>query len=81
MFSPPTPRSPSNYGALFGVAVYRHQILTTPMSAGGDSGSLLMKRDLSAVGLLYAGSAMITIYNHIGDVEVALGVRPLTAVR
>lgn len=70
-----------NYGALFGVAVYRHQILTTPMSAGGDSGSLLMKRDLSAVGLLYAGSAMITIYNHIGDVEVALGVRPLTAVR
>jgi hypothetical protein len=70
-----------NYGALFGVATYRHQILTTAMSAGGDSGSLLMKRDLSAVGLLFAGSAKITIHNHIADVEVALGVRPVTAVR
>jgi len=70
-----------NYGALFGAAVFRHQILTTAMSAGGDSGSLLMKRDLSAVGLLFAGSAFITIHNHIADVEVALGVRPVTAVR
>jgi len=70
-----------NYGALFGAAVFRHQILTTAMSAGGDSGSLLMKADLSAVGLLFAGSPFITIHNHIADVEVALGVRPVTAVR
>lgn len=70
-----------NYGALFGAAIFRHQILTSAMSAGGDSGSLLMKRDLSAVGLLYAGSAIITIHNHIADIEVALGVRPVTAVR
>lgn len=62
-----------------GVAVYRHQILTTAMAAGGDSGSLLMNRDLAAVGLLFAGSPRVTIHNHISDVEVALGVRPVTA--
>jgi hypothetical protein len=69
-----------NYGAP-GVAIYRHQIITTAMSAGGDSGSLLMDEDLNAIGLLYAGSAVITIHNHIADVETALGVRPVTATR
>lgn len=64
-----------------GVAVFRHQILTTAMSAGGDSGSLLMNRELEAVGLLFAGSPEITVHNHIADVETALGVRPLTAPR
>lgn len=68
------------YGAA-GVAQFRHQIFTTPMAAGGDSGSLLMNAGLQAVGLLYAGSAFITIHNHIADVEAALGVRPLTAPR
>ena len=66
------------YGAA-GAAVFRHQILTTAMAAGGDSGSLLMNRDLEAVGLLFAGSAKVTIHNHISDVEATLGVRPLTA--
>lgn len=61
-----------------GVAIFRHQILTTPMSAGGDSGSLLMSATLSAVGLLFAGSPQITIHNNIADVEFALGVRPVT---
>jgi hypothetical protein len=69
-----------NYGSP-GIAVFRHQIITTAMSAGGDSGSLLMDANLNAVGLLYAGSAVITIHNHIADVETALGVRPLTAPR
>ena len=68
-----------NYG--IGIGVFRHQILTTPMAAGGDSGSLLMDFNLNAIGLLYAGSANITIHNHISDVETALGVRPLTAPR
>lgn len=68
-----------NYGV--GVAVFRHQIITTAMSAGGDSGSLLMDQNLNAVGLLYAGSSEITIFNHIADVETTLGVRPLTATR
>lgn len=69
-----------NYGAP-GVATFRQQILTTAMSAGGDSGSLLMDEGLNAIGLLYAGSEVITIHNHISDVEIALGVRPLTAPR
>jgi hypothetical protein len=68
-----------NYG--IGVAVFRHQIITTAMAAGGDSGSLLMDANLSAVGLLFAGSAVVTIHNHIADVEAALGVRPVTAPR
>jgi hypothetical protein len=68
-----------NFG--IGVAVFRHQILTTAMAAGGDSGSLLMNANLNAVGLLFAGSAFVTIHNHIADVEAALGVRPLTATR
>lgn len=68
------------YGAP-GVAQFRHQIITTAMAAGGDSGSLLMDSSLNAVGLLFAGSAVITIFNHIADVESALGVRPLTAPR
>jgi hypothetical protein len=67
-----------NYG-LPGVATFRHQIITTVMSAGGDSGSLLMDSDLNAIGLLYAGSPVITIHNHIADVETALRVRPVTA--
>ncbi len=62
-------------------ALFRHQIVTTAMSAGGDSGSLLMDQNLNAVGLLFAGSAFFTIHNHIADVESALGVRPLTAPR
>ncbi len=68
------------YGA-DGIGTFRHQIITTGMAAGGDSGSLLMDFNLNAVGLLFAGSAVITIHNHIADVEVALGVRPLTAGR
>ena len=39
------------------------------MPAGGDSGSLLMDSDLNAVGLLFAGSALIAIHNHIADVR------------
>jgi hypothetical protein len=64
-----------------GTAVFRHQIITTAMAAGGDSGSLLMDSNLNAIGLLFAGSALLTIHNHIADVETALGVRPVTAPR
>lgn len=69
-----------NFGAA-GVVEFRNQILTTAMAAGGDSGSLLMDANLNAIGLLFAGSAIITIHNHISNVEVALGVRPVTAPR
>jgi hypothetical protein len=65
-----------------GFGLFAQQIITTGMAAGGDSGSLLLdRRSLEAVGLLFAGSAEITIHNHIAAVEVTLGVRPLTAPR
>ena len=64
-----------------GLGIFAQQIITTGMAAGGDSGSLLMDRDLNAVGLLFAGSSEITIHNHIASVEAALGVRPVTAPR
>ena len=42
-----------NFGV--GVAYFNNQILTTPMSQGGDSGSLLMSlSDRLATGLLFA---------------------------
>lgn len=68
-----------NYGAS-GVAYFRNQILTTNMSQGGDSGSLLMSRsDRKATGLLYAGSSQVTIHNNIHNVLMALNVELVTA--
>lgn len=64
-----------------GFAQFRNQIVTTSIGAPGDSGSLLMDANLNAIGLLFAGSAEITIHNHISNVETSLGVRPVTAPR
>jgi hypothetical protein len=53
-----------NYGDK--VARFDNQLISTSMSAPGDSGSLLVAEDsLLAVGLLYAGSDQVTIYNPI----------------
>lgn len=47
-------------------ATFEGQIVSTPMSQGGDSGSLLMASDApQAVGLLFAGSSQATIFNPI----------------
>jgi hypothetical protein len=47
-------------------ATFENQIITTPMSQGGDSGSLLVHgSENRAVGLLYAGSSQSTIHNPI----------------
>lgn len=63
-----------------GVAYFRNQIMTTNMSQGGDSGSLLMSRsNRKAVGLLFAGSDVVTIHNYIHNVMMALGVEVITA--
>ncbi len=54
-------------------ALFTNQILTTNMSQGGDSGSLLVDAEGNkAVGLLFAGSDQVTIHNPIGVVEDAL---------
>jgi hypothetical protein len=56
------------------VARFKDQIVTTNISAGGDSGSLVMTLDNVAVGLLFAGSSIATIVNHIENVRSLLRV-------
>ncbi|MYW66525.1 hypothetical protein GTY65_21035 [Streptomyces sp. SID8379] len=62
-----------NYGTA-GTARFKDQILTTNMSAGGDSGSLVTSLDNVATGLLFAGSSQVTVANHIENVRALLRV-------
>lgn len=55
-----------------GVARFVDQIICGPMSAGGDSGSVVYDKDGNAIGLLFAGSETITILNRIQNVFTAL---------
>jgi len=56
-------------------ARFEGQIVTSAMSQGGDSGSLLVAGDsLQAVGLLFAGSDQTTIHSPIQDVLDCLDV-------
>lgn len=57
-----------------GTARFRDQIVTTNISAGGDSGSLVTSLDNVALGLLFAGSSQATIVNHIETVRALLRV-------
>lgn len=63
-----------NYGS-GRIARFHEQIITSPMSAGGDSGSLVLDLDGNALGLLFAGSSTNTILNHIEDVQAELHIR------
>lgn len=55
------------------VAKFVDQVVTNSMSAGGDSGSILITKDSKkVVGLLFAGSSSLTIYNRWTDVKEAL---------
>lgn len=55
------------------VARYEEQLVSGAMSAGGDSGSLVVHRDSQdAIGLLFAGSDSSTIYSPINYVLEAL---------
>lgn len=61
-------------------ARFTGQVLTTNMSAGGDSGSLIVAEDSqNAVGLLFAGSGVSTIFTPIQTVLNALNVDLLTS--
>jgi hypothetical protein len=56
-------------------ARFTGQIITGPMSQGGDSGSLIVDAtENKAVGLLYAGSNLSTIFNPIDKVLAALNI-------
>jgi len=56
------------------VARFKDQYVSTAMSAGGDSGSLISDLDEKAVGLLFAGSSSATIFNRIELVQNLLDV-------
>lgn len=58
----------TNTGIVIRIYRFIHQILTTSMSTLGDSGSLIMDMDKKAVGLLFAGSNVITVANPIQTV-------------
>jgi hypothetical protein len=60
-----------NYGS-GRLARFSDQIITTNMSAGGDSGSLITTLDGVAVGLLFAGSNLAMLANQIENVRSAL---------
>ena len=65
-----------NYGG-GQVAKFCNQVITTNMSAGGDSGSMVLTREgccRIAVGLLFAGSSVATIVNQIENVRALLRV-------
>ncbi len=57
------------------IARFVRQIVTTNMSAPGDSGSLLLDTNRQAVGLLFAGSSRVTIHNDIRFVQYLLGIQ------
>lgn len=57
-----------------GTARFSDQILTTGMSAGGDSGSLVTTLDNVVIGLLFAGSAQVTVINYFEHVRSLLRV-------
>lgn len=56
------------------IATFVNQIVTTNMSQGGDSGSVVVNAGKEIVGLLFAGSNTATILNPIDDVFSKLGV-------
>lgn len=57
-----------NYGSSFGNATFTNQIITTPMSSPGDSGSIVLDSQNRVIGLLYSGSGTVTGLNDIRDV-------------
>lgn len=56
-------------------AAFEGQIVTTPMSQGGDSGSVVVDDAGRGVGLLFAGSDRVTLANPLTKALDALAVR------
>lgn len=57
------------------IAMFEDQLIAGPMSQGGDSGSLVVdEEEDAAVGLLFAGSNQVTIFNKISNVTQLLGI-------
>ena len=62
-----------DYG--YGTIRLTDQFITTGMSDGGDSGSIGVTDDNKVVGLLFAGSSSVTVFNNISNVINQLGIR------
>ncbi|MBC7227688.1 MAG: hypothetical protein H5T61_10715 [Thermoflexales bacterium] len=60
-------------------ALFEGQLIASPMSQPGDSGSAVLDMDRRVVGLLFAGSDAATIINPIAEVLTALRVEVVTA--
>lgn len=56
------------------MVMFTDQVTTDLRSQGGDSGSLVLTPDNQAVGLLFAGSDRITVFNKIHNVMDALNI-------
>lgn len=56
------------------VAIFEDQLVTTPLSKAGDSGSLVLDMDNNAVGLLFAGSDQATVCNRVDNVMEKLNI-------
>jgi hypothetical protein len=59
-------------------ARFTDQVITTPMSSPGDSGSGILDMDRRAVGLLFAGSSSATIFSPIQRILDRFGVEVIT---
>jgi hypothetical protein len=57
-----------------GVALFKEQIITTPMAGFGDSGALLLDGASNAIGLLFGGSPTHTLFNDIVNVQRQLAI-------
>jgi hypothetical protein len=55
-------------------ALFTGQLVASPMSEGGDSGSAVLDLEKRVVGLLFAGSRAATILSPIDAVQLALNV-------
>jgi len=59
-----------------GPVTFENCIVTGAMSRGGDSGSVLLDENYNAVGLLFAGSDKVTLFNPIEPVRQQYGLQP-----
>lgn len=60
-------------------ARFSGQIMTTPFSQPGDSGSLVLDFNRNAVGLLFSGSSQVSMFNPISQVLAAFDAELITA--
>ncbi|AEB75584.1 hypothetical protein [Clostridium botulinum] len=55
--------------------LFKNQIITNKMASGGDSGSILLDKNMNAIGLLMSGGSSSNTYNPISAVLDSLNVK------